>query len=389
MWPFSKLGGDGELVALFDVGSSSVGGALFRIHRSSPTLVFSVREPIPIQKEFRTDRFFTSTMKTLDEVAEKLAKSGHGSPRRFFSVISSPWYGSQTRVVKFGSETSFVFNSQAADELIQKETEVFRAEHAKDYDQDSRVLPIELKNMKTMLNGYVSANPIGQKAKDVEMTLYISMSSENFLKQVQDMVVRHFHREEVKFSSFAFVAFAVARDAYPDKKNFLLVDIGGELTDISLIKDDVLATSISFPKGINFLVRQIAEGLDCSAEDARSLLSLYNSGHASQATEKKLESFIEGLKRDWLEGFQQSLASLSHEISLPSMVFITVERGFTDFFREVIQMEQYSQYTLTESKFDIVFLGAAELHGETAVKEGVIADPLILLESIYINRFLR
>lgn len=390
MWPFSKLGKEGELVALFDVGSSSVGGALFRMRKSRPPhIVFSFRESIPLQKDFQTDKFFSSTLKTLDGVAEKLARSGKGNPGKFFCAISSPWYGSQTRIIRLAKEAPFVFTSQIADELTRNEAELFRAEHSKDYEQNTRVLPIELKNMKTMLNGYATSNPIGQKAQEVEMTMYMSMSSESFLKKVQEVVVQHFHREEMKFSSFAFLAFAIARDMRPDKKSFLLVDIGGELTDVSMVKDDVLATSVSFPKGINSVLRQIADALSCSSEEARSILSLYNSGHASASTEKKLAPLLDKIKKDWLDGFQLSLASLSHDISLPSVIFVTVEKEFTGFFESVIKMEQYSQYTLTESKFEILFLGTAELHSEVLIDRDVGQDPLIILESIYINRFLR
>lgn len=391
MWPFSKLGSEGELVALFDIGSSSVGGALFYLRKSSPPhIVFSIREPIALDKKFDFDKFFSSTLKALDGVAEKLARSGKGNPKKFFCAVSSPWYGSQTRVVRFEKDTPFVFTAAMADELTQKEAASFHQEHASVYAMSGgKVLPIELKNMKTMLNGYPTSSPLNQKAREVEMTIFLSMSSENFLKKIQNVVIKHFHRDEVKFASFAFISFAVARQMFPEKDAFLLVDIGGELTDLSLIKHDVISASVSFPKGLNFMTREIANTLKCSFEEARSLLSIYQSGHASAPMEKKLESLIEKLKREWLDGFQQSLASLSHDISLPPVIFVTVEREFGEFFSDIIKTEQFSQYTLTESKFEVVFLGTPELHGEAVLDRALQQDPFVILESIYISRFLR
>jgi len=97
---------------------------------------------------------------------------------------------------------------------------------------------------------------------------------------------------------------------------------------------------------------------------------------------------INKLKSQWLAKFQESLINLSNDISIPSTIFLTVDQALADFFIETIKSEQFNQYTLTESKFKVVFLGTQALHGIALFQENVIRDPFVIIESIYVNRFL-
>jgi len=242
--------------------------------------------------------------------------------------------------------------------------------------------------MKTILNGYTTPDPLNKKINKLEIVIFISMSGEQILKKIEDTISRHFHSTEIKFSSFVMMSFAVARDMFVEQENFLLVDIGGEITDISIIKKDILGNSISYPLGRNFMIRNVADDLDCTLGEARALISLYKDGHAVKSIEKKLEKIINKLKMEWLKKFQESLVGISDDISVPSTIFITVDQDLTEFFSEIIKNEQFNQYTLTESKFRIIFLDAETLHGITAFKENIDRDAFLIIESIYINRFI-
>ncbi len=214
------------------------------------------------------------------------------------------------------------------------------------------------------------------------------MSDEQFLQDVKNTIHKNFHTENIKFSSFAMNTFALARDMFVEKEDFVLIDIGGEVTDLSLIRKEVLRESISFPIGPNFMIRGIALEMKCSLDQAKSYLSLYKDGHAEAKIAKKLEDVISGLKADWLKSFQESLANISNDISIPATIFITVDQELAGFFSEIIKSEQFSQYTLTESKFEVIFLGVQALHGNATFTEDVTRDSFLIMESIYINRYL-
>lgn len=388
IFPWNKK--ENKLVLVFDIGSSSVGGALFLMQESGiPKIITTFRESITLQKSLNIDKFLSSTMKSLEVVVGKIYGARMGRPEEIFCVLSSPWRVSQTRVIKLEKNTPFIFSSKLAESLIQKEITLFEEEYLAKYeDVKSPVRSIEFKNIKTMLNGYETRNPLNQKVKEVEMNIFISISPEQVLRKIEEIIGKCFHFKVIKFSSSTLASFAVLRDMYPHNENFLLIDIGGEVTEISMAKKNILRESISFPFGLNFMIRGVASSLHSPISEAKSLISLFKDGHAAESIAKKLGSVIDRLKNEWLKNFQESLANLSNDISVPAAIYLMVDREMRDFFSEVIKTEQFNQYTLTESKFEISYLDTEAFHGMIFFDNNVVRDPNLIICSIYINRFL-
>ena len=87
-----------ELVLVFDVGSSSVGGALFYTQESGiPKIIFSMREPIILEENLDVEKFLSLAVKSLEVVASSIYSKKLGAPKSIFCILSSPWYISQTR----------------------------------------------------------------------------------------------------------------------------------------------------------------------------------------------------------------------------------------------------------------------------------------------------
>ncbi len=379
-----------DLVLLFDIGSSSVGAALFYKKSSGvPEMIYSRRESITLETKINIDRFLHLTIEALKIVANDVCMKGFGTPAQIYCVLSSPWHASQTRVIRLVKDEPVIFTQKLADELIAKEVALFEEEHKHFYeDGNGKATTIELKNMKTILNGYEVINPYGQKAKEIEMSVFVSMVEEHITDMIVENINRHFRSAKIKFISFVMASSTVARDMFVHQDNFLLVNIGGEVTDISMIKKDIIRESISFPMGRNFMVRGLALELGVDLRQAETYLSLYKDEHLDDATLKKIEPAVSKIKTEWLKNFQDFLSTLSNDISIPSTVFITVEKDLAKFFGDIIKTEQFNQYILTESKFRVIFLGSQELHGIAILKDHVERDPFLVIESIYINHFL-
>lgn len=379
-----------ELVLVFDIGSSSVGGALFGVQKTgNPKIIYSIREPISLEKELTFDRFFSLTLKSLDIVSDKICKMGLGAPKKIFCIFSSPWYASQTRSIVFNKNEDFIFSSKFVDDLISKEVALFEQECLEKYvNNKNKVLPIELRNMQMLLNGYVVSLPSNQKAKDLEITLFISMSSEEVLNKIKETIGKYFYSQNTIFHSFSIASFSLVRDLFPQQEDFLLIDIGGEITDISMVKKDIICSSISFSFGRNFLIRGIASVLDCSLLEASSYISMYKDGHIEDNSLKKIEPIIKKLRNEWLTKFQESLVNVSNDISIPSTIFLTVDEDLAYFFMETIKSEQFNQYTLTESKFKIVFLGVQTLNDFVSFRENVSRDSFLMIEAVYLNQLI-
>ena len=67
---------------------------------------------------------------------------------------------------------------------------------------------------------------------------------------------------------------------------------------------------------------------------------------------------------------------------------MAIDKDFVDFFFEMIKTEQFNQYTLTDSKFEVIVLSSQMFQGLTVFEGEVSRDPFLTIDAIYINRFL-
>src|SRR3989338_390626 len=333
---FSREKKEKKLALVFDIGSSSVGGALLWMEDGgTPEMVFSTREDFPLEHNVDPNRLLGNAVKSLEIVSSKISRSGIGVPDRIFCVLSSPWHMSQIRTISYQKNTPFIFTQELADNLIKKEISLFDGEHTKKY-KPGEIRSIELKLMQVLLNGYPATSPFGEKAKELTLSVSISVSPEKVLRKIEEAVERHFHNPNIKFCSFAVASFTIGRDSFAQHQDFIMIDIGGEIADVSMVKKEVLRESSSFPLGVNFILRRIASSLNATLSEAKSLFYLYKNGHAEEKTKRRLEGVINDLKKEWRTNFEQSLAGLSKDISIPSVVFVTVDRDLASFFEELI-----------------------------------------------------
>ena len=102
-------------VAIFDIGSGSVGAALALIPtdgQAIPTILKSFRTEITEKESLDFETFLNDMLKALDSSIQKLYAAKLGSFDEIVCVLTSPWYLSETRVIKMEKEHSFIFDKK-------------------------------------------------------------------------------------------------------------------------------------------------------------------------------------------------------------------------------------------------------------------------------------
>ena len=183
------------------------------------------------------------------------------------------------------------------------------------------------------------------------------------------------------------VSYASARDLFKTD-DFILVNIDGEITDIAMIRNQVLEKFSTFPLGTNYIFRSLAEALTLPLPMSISVFNLWKEGHAEEKTVKKILPAINKIRSEWLKNFEVTLANLSEDLSIPSAVYLSLPRPVTEFFSELIENEQFNQYILTDSKFKIVPLDEKIFVGNVRISKEATHDSALEMESLYISKYL-
>lgn len=380
-----------HFVIIFDIGSSSIGGSFVSIDpNKSPEIIFTTRKDIPFQEKLNFQRFLDLMIKTLEEMFTSMQKAGGDvKVAQAFCVLASPWYASQTRLVHYNQPEPFTVTEKGLGKLIQKEIELFRDSKLFIRSKVGDAMPeiMESKNIQMKLNGYEVRDPFGKRVSELEIALYISMIPANIFKSINESIVKFWHVPNVHFASFSFVAFDTIRDIFADESSFLFMDISGEVTDISLAKDNVLLESISFPSGKNILIRAIVEKMKTTPAVANSELNLYFENKSTPAHAKQIEEILEPVAKEWLTFFEDALAQLTVEFPIPRTIFYTTDNNVTKWFQKAIEETNFTKFSQEDGQFAIRSLGNEFLSKFIHVVEPDFQDPFLAIEAIFAKKF--
>jgi len=380
---------------VLDIGSKSVGGAIFNTAPSGrPHLLYAVREPIGLSIELTGHKLQRDMLKSLNKVLVRLdgfktgrMKRGNHRTDSISAVISSPWHASETKILslKFGKPT--IITKATVDNLSAEEEKSFEKSLAGSEQTAGGFELLERKIIEMRLNGYSTGKPYGKTASMLEVLMFESVAPSNLLQEIKSAVAKHFPPEHLRFHTFSSAAFASLRDLFPETEDFLIIQIDGEVTDVSVVKKGIILGTVSFPVGHNSILRtlsDICEGHpNCTLE---SLLSMHGKKAAAAHDTEKVERAIAETKQRWLEQFNSVIGSFSSEAFLPKSVFLFEDGSYASLFQKFLSEVGSDQFTITAEPFAVTIIGSELAPTFAEIPKTVLSDSPLSIEANFIAR---
>lgn len=359
------------MTLVVDIGSSSVGAALVSVSKGAPPkILFSTRSPVVLQNESERGHSLSSVISALESVM-KTVSSERVVAHKSHIIFSSPWYLSKTDITKVDYDAPTLVTHHNIDQLVKEVEKKFVVESSSDDEV------VEHRVIRTKLNGYDTSNPYNKKAKSVEVTFYSSTIAKDVLNSVRRIVGKYFHIRNNEMSSFSLAAFSAISAIFPTERDFLIVDIRGEVTDLSLISDGVLTKSLFFPQGKNALINSVSVGSGQSLTAALSLLGTALNGNCESTIPADIIKFTETFKQAWLQSYTKTIQDMSGPVGImPQTIFLVADSDTEVFFENV----------LNEIKKDSSLHLLKHLNVSSFVEtSSVSSDPFLALESIFVT----
>lgn len=331
---------------VIDFGGSSVGGILFEIKEGEKMrMLVSFRKPV----NFLFDADFNASLRcatdSLRFVAKELKMFYPGKVDFIVCVFSSPWFISKTKIITVTMEKPFEVKSEFFNNLIEEEEKKFNKE------EKANSQFIEHTVMKAELNGYSVKNPIGKVASSVKSSIYVSAGVKKAMDVVEKEVEKSFNIASLSFATFPLVAFKVLDDIINEKEGFLMIDIGGEITEISIIRNGALERTVSFPAGHNLLLRKISAGMNTFFGEAMSVLKSYLRGHLAVDDLDKATLAVNDSVKEWISAVKNSLSEISAESLLPQKALLIGDNLICKPFYSSLNGEYFSKFTVARKPF--------------------------------------
>lgn len=372
-----------ERVLFVDIGSSSVSAALAEISHGKPHVVGLVDVPIEVGDHVSFEKLEARMYTALRLCMHRARQSHFPTPERIQVALASPWYASQVRKAKLTRPKEFIVSKTILDDMVSREVQAFEAEEINEKKGTHTALRcIESRTLDVRLNGYPVHAPIGQTVLELELSLFIAVAHERIAAEVQNIVEHAYPVRNVTLGTFLATAYYVSRTFIPHEDNFLLVDIGGDVTDVSLVRDGTLVQSVSFPKGSRTVLRSLAKTLGRSLDEAAILWKLSMECKTGGPVGAACDQILTNARKDWMQAFLAAVRAFPNAGSARGTLVLSVDADAKEWFTSVIGHADFHPHSESGSGFAIIVLDAALLHGSVVFGPNVPRDPSLMIEII-------
>lgn len=388
---FRKKENETSTSIVFDIGSASVGAVLVLISNKKdqePKIIYDTRIPILSKNSGDYRYFLLSMLSTLKNVVVNIEQDGlrklpkdKSNIENISCIFSSSWHISNIETLHFEEEKSFTISAGFISDILKNVDKQFK-------QKNSDLKLIEKDIIQILLNGYSTDKPHGKKANNIDVTLFMSMISDEILQKTKYILEKTFNTDNILFHTFTLASFSIVRDIFNTEKNFLLMDISGEATNIILVRNEIMIKNMSFPFGKNFLMKRVADSMNTVEEEAHSLVRLFIEGKNNDKEAIKIESVLMNAKEEWLSSFRKILTDFSDGLSLPKTIFLTVDNDIGKWFIDTIKSDEFSMYTLAEQPFTVVELSSRILNEYCTVSQENQnrCDPFLAIEALFVHK---
>ncbi|MEK7460233.1 MAG: hypothetical protein AAB628_01645 [Patescibacteria group bacterium] len=381
---------DDTLALLIDIGSASVGTAIVSLEGKKSILktnkvphVFATnRETIPFQETLSSAPFLSAMNHALERSLKNIQKKTRSRrpPAHIYCTLSSPWFISKTRHIQISRETSFKVDEKILNDFLDEDIENLKKElngtlTVKD------IAVIEKKIIQMKLNGYEIKNPLGKTTPQIEIISNVSLSSDRTIESIERAIGHFFHTKSMHFCSFPLAAYSTVRDIFPEKKNFLFIDITGEATDISLISNDLLIGTTSFAQGKNFFIRAISSEFKTPHEEAATLFGMFLSNALDAKTEEAVATVVNKGHTEWSTQLEKSLITLAKETQIPNAVYFTCDSDVATLFLGLI--DNLKSESLANNNFEAKYIDHFAVASSVTFNPSVVRDPFLVIEALF------
>ncbi len=384
---FGSRGRKPEVAVIFDVGSDSVAGSV--VHFSSdkkelPRVIYTKRVQWHSENQSSYDDILRSMKYTLGNIARVIQEKDFPITKgsSIYVTFAAPWFAHETRRAELERKTVFTVTQGVLDKIQEKEIDSFYKEGEEIYGADFEV--VEKSVIDVSVNGYPTDKPLGKKAKSIDMSLYVSVAPKEIMDIARDVIGRVFHHKVV-FQTSTLVSYVVSRDFFARDKDYMFVDVGGELTDVLVVRNNTIFQTLSFPLGIQFFYNQIAESLKTSVHEVVALLATGNKGALHDKAHKDLKKAMDKAYKSYEKHFESVLRQLGKSFKLPQTMYISGYEHFEEGLKKSLETEHMGHYSMLGIPFEVVPINETKIHTHLRYQSEVKRDLFIALSALYRN----
>lgn len=373
-------------VALFDIGSHSIGGAHILVPHNKEKKEIVVTSFSRYETNYSDisdiKMYLKKALDSVEKIAHTIQSSDIHTPEAVYVLLRAPWVSSQTKIITYSKTTPFICTQSLVEELVDKEIE--KIGHT---DTSSYIIEKQISSV--MLNGYVVEQPYNRKTKVLTITFTATLGSSIILDYIKKSITQSYAHIPIHFNSIASAVYNLSQQYIHPFENLFLIIAGEQLTEVGLIKNKIFYQYESFSPGIGMLYMMIAEKKQISIEQAYSTLEAFRLSKLAKSEEEVLRKIISEYKDRWQSAFRNTISKKEYGLCLPDICCIVSREKFSTLVGDAIKSDPYLLHNCASGTLTPYFLNEAVLGSFLSFPEGVSFDVMTSIHALFVKSLLR
>lgn len=357
-----------EVSAFLEIGNGSVAGMILSSEGKEKKILYFKRAEIepPTSGTPDFEKVFERILTLTRDLLRDMRASSRYAPRHIYCSLSSPWYSAVVHHAQGGQDKDFKVEEKTVDILINSEIKALVG-HIEKNKQTGReeTEVMDARAVRIRLNGYDTPNPYGKIARTVDIQILAVMASKHILESVEKAIQTIFPKTRISFNSFTLLGFLALRNMWPAVKDFLLIDITAEATDIVCCRDNGISASVVFPIG------------------KRAFMGVEDQGVVEKNKTPTRASAPVAVSVEWRSALQNAIKDFSSALPVPGRVFLLAHSSIAlDVSKEIVEAGKSGDIPLMGEGFEVTILTEAMFAPFFSSPRGTSPDVFILAEAL-------
>lgn len=374
-----------DVSVILDIGSSSIGAAIVDLHNpKGPCVLFSDRHQFRIGETVSTKRLVLNLKQSLEKTLESVHRfavkksSEHLDIQKIVCAYCSPWHSSRTKTVTIEEDEQTLVTHSLISNILEL---TLMKSLEKDREQSSQVkepLLLDQKLIQIKLNGYATNEPYGKEAAKIELTFFTTIASGILIDEIETLIRKMLHTKNVTHHAFSLMAWDVISDTFSYIKNFVHVDVTGEVTDITVVDAGNIREIASVPSGRHLVVRTVAKRLNVDEEIALSYLHVLAQGAANQKLTSELTAILRDVQTEFKIVVEETFKRMESRADMPGTFFLTADDDVASLFVDSLKK--------VREDAKVILLDEKNIPTHCTFNKTQETDNFLAIESVFLHK---
>ncbi len=236
------------------------------------------------------------------------------------------------------------------------------------HPEDSEFAPLDLVVTSFGIEDGKIEDPVGKASPYVQIAVFSSYAQKDFYNSILGVL----DTCDVSPLTVTTTLYSQVKLLSEQNKNYILVDVGGEYTDVAVIFGKDIVQTKSFQIAGNYLTKYMADRLGLDFKKAQGKKEAYSMHTIPDDEVDKISDILYEAGKDWRIAFASALGSMTGIKSFPNKIFLSGGGSNIEVVEELLYEDGWNE--------SIPFGEKLEIHRvDSKLWESVIEDELKLL----------